>query len=315
MIYYIFLDGVGFGEDSPEKNPFSKFAKGFFLPLAGKKIPDSSIYSKAHYVRTDANMGLKGLPQSATGQTSLWTGINAVEVIGRHVSGVPSFTLKKIIAKHSIMKILKEHGYSSAFLNCYSDVFFSRMEENRRLISASTLIQMAADIPFRTFEDLRKGNGLFMDITHDILQEFGKKFLPPDDELFQKRDPFEMGKRSVVLARNQDLTMFEYFLTDKTGHSQNWEHAEYIINTVEKFMDGVMSELNPKTEHLIVTSDHGNLEDLSDKVHTSNPVPTFLYGKYADSMKDKIHTLADIVPAIYSELKIPEKPVYVKQEG
>lgn len=125
MIFYMFIDGIGFGPDDPETNPFSRYAKSFFLPLAGKSIPQNatSFLKNTVFLKTDASMGIKGLPQSATGQTSLWTGINACKVLQRHLSGFPTFTLKKIISKYSIIRILEEHGFKADLLNCYTPAF------------------------------------------------------------------------------------------------------------------------------------------------------------------------------------------------
>ncbi|HNC01372.1 MAG TPA: metalloenzyme, partial [Leptospiraceae bacterium] len=39
MIVYFFIDGVGFGENDINQNPFARYANGFFLPLAGKDLP------------------------------------------------------------------------------------------------------------------------------------------------------------------------------------------------------------------------------------------------------------------------------------
>ena len=93
-----------------------------------------------------------------------------------------------------------------------------------------------------------------------------------------------------------------------------WDKAKWTIDIVEKFIDGVLETLDPREDQLIITSDHGNLEDLSDKVHTTNPVPTYLYGKYTESMKSKINSLCDIVPALYEEVGITIKPEYKTTE-
>jgi hypothetical protein len=314
MIFYLFLDGVGFGENNPDKNPFTKYSSGFFLPLGGKSLPENSKLNQGVYIKTDASMGIKGLPQSATGQTSLWTGINTPIILKRHVSGFPTFTLKKIIIEHSIIKVFGDHGKKAAFLNCYSPVYVDNMEKNSRYLSASTLIQLAASPHLKNLDDLREGRGLFMDITHEIFQEFSKSFLLESDSLRTIRDPFEMGKKVKEMGDGYDLILFEYFLTDKIGHSMEWDKAKWTINIVEKFIDGVLESLDPREDQLIITSDHGNLEDLSDKVHTTNPVPTYLYGKYTDSMKSKINSLCDIVPALYEEVGITIKPVYKTKE-
>jgi hypothetical protein len=314
MIFYFFLDGVGFGECNPEKNPFTKYATGFFLPLGGKPLPENSNLRRGEYIPTDASMGIKGLPQSATGQTSLWTGINTPKILKRHVSGFPTFTLKKIISEFSIVKVFQEHGKKASFLNCYSPVYMENMEKNSRYLSASTLVQLAASPILKNLDDLREGRGLFMDITHEIFVEFSKTFLPESDTLKNIRDPLEMGKKVKEMGKGQDMILFEYFLTDKIGHSMEWEKAKWTIDIVEKFIEGVMETLDPLEDQLIITSDHGNLEDLSDKVHTTNLVPTFLYGKYTDSMKLKIKSLCDIVPALYEEVGISLKPEYKTPE-
>ncbi|MBK8395765.1 MAG: alkaline phosphatase family protein [Leptospiraceae bacterium] len=304
MIVYFFIDGVGFGENDIEKNPFAKFAKGFFLPLANKPLPTNSKLTEGAYIKTDASMGIKGLPQSATGQTAIWTGINAPQVLKRHISGYPTFTLRKIIDEFSILKVLEDRGKKAAFLNCYSPIYFENVKKKPKHVSASTMIQQASKIPFRNMEDLRNNNGVFMDISHEFFREFAKDFLPPGDSLLNLRDPYEVGKNVVNIAQNYDLVLFEYFLTDKIGHDQNWEMAEKVIHTVERFIDGIHEAMDKKNHQLIITSDHGNLEDLTVSTHSVNPVPTYLYGNLTEFLKNKISSLSDIVPALYEKLGI-----------
>ncbi len=312
MIFYFFIDGIGFGEKNPDKNPFTRYANGFLSPLGGKEFPSSSPWNQGIYLQTDASMGIKGLPQSATGQTALWTGINAPQIVNRHISGFPTFTLKKIISQFSIVKVFLEQGKKASFLNCYSPTYMESLEKNKRYLSASTLIQLAANLPLKDLEDLRNGRGLFMDITHELFREFSKSFLEDGDDLRTIRNPYEMGKKIKEMGKGLDLVLFEYFLTDKAGHSMEWEKAKWTIDTVEQFLEGVLESLDPEVDQCIVTSDHGNLEDLSHKNHTTNPVPTFLYGKYTHLLKEKISNLAEIVPAIYEAVGISLIPTYEK---
>jgi hypothetical protein len=310
MIFYLFIDGIGYGENNIEKNPFTKFANGFFLPLGGRPLPELSKLQKGVYLQTDASMGIKGLPQSATGQTALWTGISAPKIVKRHISGFPTFTLKKIISQYSIVKVFLEHGKKASFLNCYSPTYMQTLDKNKKYLSASTLVQLAANLPLKDMDDLRNGRGLFMDITHEIFREFSNAFLDDDDELRNIRNPYEMGKKIKQMGKDSDLILFEYFLTDKVGHSMEWDKAKWTIGIVEKFIEGVLDSLDIESDQLIITSDHGNLEDLSDKVHTTNPVPTFLYGKHTHFLKDKIQSLSDIVPALYEAVGIPCRPIF-----
>ncbi|PKA05766.1 metalloenzyme, partial [Leptospira ellisii] len=280
-----------------------KYAKSFFLPLAGKPIPPNSpeILKNTVFLKTDASLGIKGLPQSATGQTSLWTGINACKVLQRHLSGFPTFTLKKIISKYSILRILNEHGFKADLLNCYTPAFGEHIKKNPRHISASTLIQMASDRPLKGMDDLRNGTGLYMDITHEYLKEFSRGYLAESDDLFRIRNPYETGKSIVDNCKREDyaLCIYEFFLTDKVGHKMHWEAAEKYIGELESFLTGVTEAMNPEEDQLIVTSDHGNLENLTVDVHTTNPVPTILYGKYTDILTNKIKAIVDIPVAIY----------------
>lgn len=302
---------MGFGENDETKNPYSKFAEGFFLPMGGKAVPENSKLKNAVYLKTDASMGVKGLPQSATGQTAIWTGIKAPEILNRHVSGYPSFTLRKIISELSCMKILEERNKKVSFLNAYSPVYFSHVATKPKLVSASTMIQLASNIPLLKLESILEEKGIFMDINHEFLREFAKDFLDTEHALMQIRDPFLVGKNVISNYKDHDLVLFEYFLTDKMGHEQNWEKIEKMIHTVERFIEGVMESIDIEKDLFIITSDHGNSEDLSTNTHTKNPVPCFLYGNYETNFLD-IKELSDILPRIYKKLEIDFLPKWEK---
>ena len=53
----------------------------------------------------DAALGIEGLPQSATGQTALFTGVNAPQLVGMHISAFPTQDLRDTIAKHSFLNV------------------------------------------------------------------------------------------------------------------------------------------------------------------------------------------------------------------
>ncbi|MCW7467092.1 metalloenzyme [Leptospira levettii] len=309
MIFYVFLDGVGIANYDPKTNPFSRFAKGFLAPVGGISKFDLDLPVNAnhiHYLKTDAHMGVPGLPQSATGQTALWTGIPGPKVLGRHVSGFPTITLRKIIAKYSLIKVLNEKGILSDFLNCFSPPYLKHVEEKPKLVSASTLVQLASGRPLKNFEDLRSERGLYMDLTHEIMGTLGIDMLKEGDPLLEKRDPYLLGTKCFQQFSNYQLTLYEYFLTDKVGHAMDWEKAEKVISNLEAFFKGLLTNLNPNEDLLIVSSDHGNMEDLSQKNHTENPAATILYGKDADRFAENIHSLADIVPEIYKTFGLEE---------
>lgn len=309
MIFYVFLDGIGMGKYDRKTNPFSKFAQGIFSALGGKPLEDANLPTlkgNLHILPTDAHLGVPGLPQSATGQTAIWTGINGAKVLGRHVSGFPTITLRKIIQQYSMLKVLAENQISADFLNCFTSPYLKHVVEKPKLVSASTLVQLASLRPLKNMEDLRNGQGLYMDLTHDILRQVAKDFLPIDDPLLSPRNPRELGSSIFKMFENYEVTIYEYFLTDKVGHAMDWDKAKLIIDNLEEFFYGILSTMDTEKDTLIVTSDHGNMEDLSQKNHTENAVPTILYGKHADKYAEKIHSLSDIVPQIYNTFGLEE---------
>ena len=100
------------------------------------------------------------------------------------------------------------------------------------------------------------------------------------------------------IAGENDLTVFEYFLTDAAGHKGKPAFTAHILDEVDQLLRGVLDEINLHESLVITTSDHGNLEDTSAKAHTLNPVPTMLLGAGREKIAPRIHSLDDITPAI-----------------
>jgi 2,3-bisphosphoglycerate-independent phosphoglycerate mutase len=148
----------------------------------------------------------------------------------------------------------------------------------------------------RTLEDLARGDALFHDFTNRLLPERGY-FLPPVT-------PQEAGRRLAALTSAHAFTMYEHFLTDLAGHAQDMARAVEILENLEALLDGLLSHLDLSTHLVVLTSDHGNIEDLSTKQHTLNPVPTLLWGEGASGVAEGIRSLADIAPAILCRLGV-----------
>ena len=89
----LFFDGIGVGRDEPDENPFAAIDPGWLAPLAGRAPVDGT-----RFKGLDATLGVPGLPQSATGQTTLLTGVNAARHIGHHQVGTPGPSLRPLLA-------------------------------------------------------------------------------------------------------------------------------------------------------------------------------------------------------------------------
>jgi len=78
--------------------------------------------------------------------------------------------------------------------------------------------------------------------------------------------------------------------------------AENVLKSLDRFFARLIELIDPKRDLLLVTSDHGNLEDLSTKGHTRNPVPLVAFGRGASHFRD-VTSITGVTPAILSVLK------------
>jgi phosphopentomutase len=75
------------------------------------------------------------------------------------------------------------------------------------------------------------------------------------------------------------------------------------VRQLERFDDvlkGLLGSSGYKPDLLLLTSDHGNMEDLSTRRHTSANVPLLLFGdkSHRQEFQKDIHDLTGIAPAI-----------------
>ena len=106
---------------------------------------------------------------------------------------------------------------------------------------------------------------------------------------------------AAIVTANR-FTLYEYFITDKIGHAQDREAARRVLPMLARFIRAMLAKIDLEHATVILTSDHGNIEDLSVRNHTLNPVPTIVWGANKDEISSSIKSLADITPAIMRTL-------------
>lgn len=288
---FVFLDGIGLGP--PEANPFAALALPHFERLAGGQrwtAEAEPFISPEHLLLPlDATLGVEGLPQSGTGQASLFTGVNCAARAGRHFGPFPHSTSKPVIARHNLFVRLQEAGLSGAFANAYPERFFAFARERERW-TVTTLCCIEAGVRLRGEADLRAGEALAADLTAEGWPgRLGTEVPVISEE--------EAGRRLARLSREAPLTLFEFYLSDTAGHGRDGLRPEPILEALDAFFAGLLAEIDPAEHLLLVTSDHGNLEDLATRVHTRNPVPLVALGPGADAMAGA-RSLTDVTPAL-----------------
>jgi 2,3-bisphosphoglycerate-independent phosphoglycerate mutase len=282
-ILFIFIDGFGLGEDDAFKNPI----------CAANTPAFDKLFAEGLVMATDPTLGVPGLPQSATGQTAIFTGVNAPEAVGRHVNAQPTKPLRDIIEHDNLFKELARKGFRAANANVYRQEYLERMNDpsdKRYKPSVTSVMTMSAGLEFLRVEDYNSGKGIYHDITGKIIVESGY-----DSHVIT---PEEAASRYYNIARKHDFTLFEYFMTDLVGHKMDMKLAIETIETLDSFIGEVLTQMKPEEDVLFITSDHGNIEDITVKTHTMNLVPTIIYGNLPQREKIAVKSLIDIKPAV-----------------
>jgi len=183
---------------------------------------------------------------------------------------------------------LKSAGIQDiTFANAYTSRFF---DARPRWVSATTAAVEAADMNFRTVEDLIEGNAVYQDFTNRLLIERG--------EAVSERSPAEAATVLANIAAKHEFTLYEYFITDKIGHAQDMAAARLVLPELAGFIRHLLTTLDLDRTTVILTSDHGNIEDLSSRNHTLHDVPTIIWGAERERVASRIRSLADITPSI-----------------
>ncbi len=290
-VFFLFVDGIGVAPSS-DHNPFSllDLPALSYLTESGLVESDTEITAKNHiYKKIDANLEVEGLPQSGTGQASLFCGFNASKKIGKHFGPYPHSQTKEELQTQSIFSDLISNGKQPHFINAYPQPFFDFAEKRNRWTS-TTLMTLGAGLPINTIQEVLADQA----ITAEIKQDYWKKRLGLD---IPEIDEKQAAKRIIEKAKTHDFILYEYYLTDKAGHEQKIHRAEEALNRLDSFLMGILEEMDMQTHTLVLTSDHGNLEDLSVKTHTRNPVPLIAYGAKAHQFS-AVTSLIDIKKAV-----------------
>jgi hypothetical protein len=298
---FLFLDGVGLGgltSTNPLANPKNLpflYTLLSTLPLRNREASGPHLLFKP----IDAQLGIPGLPQSATGQTSLYTGCNAPQFRGQHQTGFANGSLRQLIDSRGLFKQVLRLGGTATLANLYSPQYFYAIANRRIRYSVGTLLNLTAGLPFRLQMEYEAGEALFWDITGDLAHHRGIAAAPISPQI--------AGQRLAHLGSRYTLTLFESYLTDFAGHSQDWDRAVRVLQRVDSFLESLVNHLDSHTT-LVISSDHGNLEDLSTKRHTLNPVPLIAVGPQAQAFAP-VQDITGITPAILACLHYhPKQP-------
>ncbi|HEX2211483.1 MAG TPA: alkaline phosphatase family protein [Longimicrobium sp.] len=273
----VFLDGVGIGAGDPAFNPFAAARLPRIQALLGGRLPvaehldgEGTIVSeRAVLAAADATLGIEGLPQSGTGQTTLLTGRNAAAEYGRHFGPWVPTPLRPLLAAENLLRRAVNAGRTAAFANAYP---LSGVAPDPRIFrrpAGPMLAAQSVGALTRGPVELAEGRAVASSITNERWREHLGDDVP-------QVSPEKAARTLARIAADADVTLFAHYDTDYTGHRGALEGGIAALERVDAFLGALADALAPDTL-LVVSSDHGNVEDVREG-HTYNPVPVLVLG-------------------------------------
>ena len=302
--HIFFMDGVGMGGPDADANPFALDAMpclkallgdGWYLMDRGRLITE-----RASLVPTDANMGVSGRPQSATGQATILTGKNVPQLVGEHYGPKPNPAVAEVIRMGTLFREVVDAGGSAALITPYPQGYFDAIESGRRLLSAVPLAATEAGLRLMDADDLRRGQAVSPDFTGDGWRShLGYADMPalslPDS-----------GRQIAAIAAKYTFSFFEHWPTDQLGHRGSYYETVAHLEAIDTVIRGLLESWDVERGLLIITSDHGNIEEKHHRQHTRNPVPTILYGRDHARHAAGIKDLTNIAGVVRRSLHLPD---------
>ncbi len=131
--------------------------------------------------------------------------------------------------------------------------------------------------------------------------------LKPEMSAFEVTDKLE----AAILSRQYHAIICNYANGDMVGHSGNLAAATLAIEALDVCIGRVVKAMQSIGGEIIITADHGNAEQMIDRVtkqahtaHTLNPVPFLYIGRNA-KLSDG-GALRDLAPSLLSMMGLPQ---------
>jgi hypothetical protein len=284
-ILFLFIDGVGLRGAAADN------------PVNPEVCPTLCRLVEKHSKPIDACLGVEGLPQSATGQATMFTGVNCASAMGRHCEGFPGPALRAIIEKSNLFLQLEKRGRKVAFADAYL-VDSADELASRRFKSVTTVMALTVPKVVLTADDLMEDRALMQDLTRETIQD-----RYPDVAIIP---PQRAAEHLFAIAQKNDFTLYEFFQTDVAGHSLDYARACAVLRMYDRFLATLARFTEAAGMTLVATSDHGNVECMAERGHTRNPVPFIAFGPREERIRAAVSSLKDVTPAILAEFDSPQ---------
>ena len=294
-LIFVLVDGVGlapFGPNNPVARGLPQLARFFGVPLTDTlQIETPALLARP----VDATLGVPGLPQSGSGHTAIYGGFNAAAVNGRHQPSYPTVAMRAQLAQHNLLMAAQRQGARVAWANAYLPGYAEAVAQRRQRHTAGTWAALHAGLELRGIEDLLAGTALSWDVSQQLART------RPAVQMLPEIAPEAAGERLVRLAQTHELVAFETYLPDLAGHDRIGMAVADALLLVDGLLAGVL-QARAAEDTLVVTSDHGNSEDTTTRIHTRNPVPLLAAGPAAGAFMP-VQAIDGFMPALLDALQ------------
>lgn len=337
-VLLIALDSVGIdplGHDRPE----SVYAHSRFLFPSGTKAPVRLRDAPVPGVlveTTVAHPDDTGAIECAITYTSLFSGQSALERHGlMHGLGMKEETLKALVRADNLFQRFRQPCLANAIFPLHLSFLGTSFVQDLVPVCdrkrADSMLQLdgrpvrlkgpgkygfaelftlgeinqnifvyaarEAGASLRTWDDVRRGRALTGTLTHELEGRFNWASL--DVQGLPPRTPQQAAALLVELARQHDFTFYKYQLADLVSHTGRVELARAVFEVIETFIAAVLEEIDRAETVVIVTSDHGHLEQVAyAHGHPKSKVPTWYFGPGASDQVERLRRPEDIFHVI-----------------
>ena len=289
---------------------FPRGAAGDVVPIAAAPIPGALIATDV------VGQNERGAIECALTYTSIFSGHSAVDEHGlMRGLGLNEGLFKRLIAKDNLFRHFQKPCLLNAIFPAHLAFLGSshvedlvprfdrqKVEDGLRFrgrpmrfkgpdkngfaelftlaeINQNIFIHAArqAGVPLRTWDDVRRGRALTSSMTHELEAEFNVDFF--GQAPLPRHTAAEAAAVLVAQARQHDFTFYKYQIPDLVSHTGRIELAREVFVIIEEFVEAILRTIDPATTAMIITSDHGHLEQLaSSHAHPKTAVPTWYFG-------------------------------------
>ena len=144
-----------------------------------------------------------------------------------------------------------------------------------------------AGVPLLTWDDVRRERALTGTLTHELEARFNWDALGLSAPA--PRDPGAAARVLLDFAARHDFTFYKYQLADLVSHTGRVDLAREVFGVIETFVGAVLRGIDRREVVVIVTSDHGHLEQVAySHGHPKSRVPTWYFGPDAATQADRL---------------------------